>query len=287
MDDPAATEHPKYKRLAELLGELGRVAIGFSGGVDSTFLAAAAGDCLGPEKVLLVTALSETYGPRERADSERLSEQLGLERLVMETRELEIPAFRDNPPDRCYHCKKELFGEMARLVASRGDYVLCDGSNADDVGDFRPGRRATRELGVRSPLQEAGLTKDEIRKLSRAMGLPTWNKPAYACLSSRFPYGTGISAELVRRVGACEEELLRLGFAGCRVRHHGQVARIEVPPERIGEFAAPEVRQRIVERFKALGYAYVALDLQGYRTGSMNEVLPREVRRAASDEGQE
>ncbi len=274
---------PRMVRLSELLRELGRVAIAFSGGVDSTFLAAVAGETLGRANVLLVTAISETYGPRERADSETLAELLGLERIVIDTHELEIPEFRHNPPDRCYYCKKELFTQIREVVAGRGKFVMCDGSNTADTHDFRPGRRAVREQGVRSPLLEAGLSKDDIRELSRRMNLPTWNKPAYACLSSRFPYGTDISPEMVERVGACEEELFKLGFTGCRVRHHGDVARIEVPPERIAEIAAPEMRRRVVERFKALGYKYVTLDLQGYRTGSMNEVLSDEIRLAEGE----
>jgi uncharacterized protein len=281
--DAELKNDPRMVRLSALLRELGRVAIAFSGGVDSTFLAAVAGEALGRENVLLVTAISETYGPRERADSETLAELLGLERIVIDTHELEIPEFRHNPPDRCYYCKKELFSQIREVVAGRGKFVMCDGSNTADTHDFRPGRRAVREQGVRSPLLEAGLSKTDIRDLSRRMNLPTWNKPAYACLSSRFPYGTDISPEMVERVGACEEELFKLGFTGCRVRHHGDVARIEVPPERIVEIAAPEMRRRVVERFKALGYKYVTLDLQGYRTGSMNEVLSEEIRLAEGE----
>jgi uncharacterized protein len=281
--DAELKNDPRMVRLSALLRELGRVAIAFSGGVDSTFLAAVAGETLGRENVLLVTAISETYGPRERADSETLAELLGLERIVIDTHELEIPEFRHNPPDRCYYCKKELFSQIREVVAGRGKFVMCDGSNTADTHDFRPGRRAVREQGVRSPLLEAGLSKDDIRELSRRMNLPTWNKPAYACLSSRFPYGTDISPEMVERVGACEEELFKLGFTGCRVRHHGDVARIEVPAERIVEIAAPEMRRRVVERFKALGYKYVTLDLQGYRTGSMNEVLSEEIRLAGGN----
>lgn len=282
MTDVPVRDDPKYAELAEILRGLGRVAVAFSGGVDSTFLAAAACEVLGAGNVLLVTAISETYGPRERQDSERLAATLGLERIVIHTSELAIPAFRTNPPDRCYHCKKELFTRMREVVAQYGDFVLCDGSNADDTGDFRPGRRALKELGVRSPLLDARLGKDDIRRLSKAMGLPTWDKPSYACLSSRFPYGSEISADLVERVGACEDLLYELGFAGCRVRHHGDTARIEVPAERLAELAAPELRRRIVERFRELGYTYVTLDLEGYRTGSMNEVLPDTVRRAES-----
>jgi uncharacterized protein len=282
MTDVPVRDEPKYQALAALLRQMGPVAIAFSGGVDSTFLAAAASDVLGPDKVLLVTAYSETYGRRERADSERFAASLGLRRVVMETSELAIPAFRTNPPDRCYHCKKELFTAMRAAVAAQGEFTLCDGSNADDTGDFRPGRRALRELAVRSPLLEAGLTKDDIRRFSRAMGLPTWNKPSYACLSSRFPYGTEISADLVERVGACEDELHRLGFEGMRVRHHGDTARIEVPAERLADLVRDDVRTQIVERFKALGYTYVTVDLQGYRTGSMNEVLSDDVRRSQS-----
>jgi uncharacterized protein len=285
--DAEMKQDPRMARLGELLRELGRVAIAFSGGVDSTFLAAVAGETLGRENVLLVTAISETYAARERAESETLAELLGLERIVIDTHELEIPEFRHNPPDRCYYCKKELFTQIREVVAGRGKFVMCDGSNTADTHDFRPGRRAVREQGVRSPLLEAGLSKDDIRELSRSMGLPTWNKPAYACLSSRFPYGTDISPEMVERVGACEEELIQLGFPGSRVRHHGDVARIEVPPERVAELAAPEMRRRVVERFKALGYKYVTLDLQGYRTGSMNEVLSDEIRLAEGEKPKE
>ena len=280
MTDVVVRDDPKYQALAALLRQIGPVAIAFSGGVDSTFLAAAAGDALGADGVLLVTAYSETYGHRERADSERFAALLGLRRITLETSELAIPAFRTNPPDRCYHCKRELFTAMRAAVAACGAFTLCDGSNADDTGDFRPGRRALRELAVRSPLLEVGLTKDDIRRLSKALGLPTWNKPSYACLSSRFPYGTPITAELVERVGACEDELHRLGFEGVRVRHHGNTARIEVPAERLADLVRDDVRRQIVERFKTLGYTYVTVDLQGYRTGSLNEVLSDEVRRS-------
>jgi len=283
MTEAAVESDFAYRRLEEILRELGRVAVAFSGGVDSTFLAAAARDTLGAANVLLVTAESETFGSRERREGTELADMLRLERIVLQTSELELPAFRTNPPERCYHCKKELFSRMAEAVAARGRYVLCDGSNADDLGDYRPGRRALAELGVHSPLLDAGLAKTDIRRLSRAMGLPTADKPSYACLASRFPYGTPITAELLDRVGACEEALRGLGFDGCRVRHHGRVARIEVPPDRVADLAAPEVRRRIVQRFKALGYAYVALDLEGYRTGSLNEVLPSDAPAQSGD----
>jgi len=262
----------KLDRLRADVRALGSVVVAFSGGVDSSFLLKVCHEELG-DRALAVTAASETYPRRELDEARRIAEQIGARHLVIHTSEIEIDGFSRNPPDRCYFCKRELFGKL-RAVATqhRLDHVL-DGSNADDTSDYRPGARAAHELHVRSPLQDAGLAKDEIRQLSRDMGLPTWDKPAYACLASRFPYGEEITADKLDAVGRAEGLLYALGFAGVRVRHHGPVARIELPPDQISEAIEPKRRQRIVSGLKELGFAYVTIDLEGYRTGSMNEVL--------------
>ena len=197
-----------------------------------------------------------------------------MRQVLVETDELGVEGFADNPPDRCYHCKRELFSVVARVAREHGIETVADGTNADDPGDWRPGLRAAEEMGVASPLREAGLTKADIRALSRELGLPTWQKPARACLASRFPYRHRITTEALRRVAAAEEFLADLGFRQYRVRHHGALARIEVAPEDIPRLAESDLRNRIVEAFKRIGYTYVTLDLEGYRTGSMNETLP-------------
>ncbi|HEY7528476.1 MAG TPA: ATP-dependent sacrificial sulfur transferase LarE [Candidatus Deferrimicrobiaceae bacterium] len=266
-----ATLKAKRDRLVGLLRETGGCVIGFSGGVDSTFLFAVAAEALG-ERVLAVTATSETYPLRELREARELAAGIGGRHRVIVSEELDIPGFSENPADRCYHCKKELFSKLRAIADEEGLSHVLDGSNVDDLGDYRPGRNATRELSVRSPLIEAGLSKDDIRELSRAMGLATWNKPAFACLSSRFPYGVRITREKLARVDRAEEALRGLGFRVVRVRHHGEVARLELGP---GEFlqAVNGLRDEIVRLVKEAGYAYVALDLQGYRTGAMNETL--------------
>ncbi len=261
----------KRRRLDGILRDLGGVVIGFSGGVDSSFLYAAAVAVLG-DRALGVTACSETYPARERREAEELAAHLGGRHRLIVSEELDLPAFTTNPPDRCYHCKFELFRQLRQVAEQEGLPHVADGSNLDDRGDHRPGRRAARELGVRSPLEEAGLGKPEIRALSRKLGLPTWDKPAFACLSSRFPYGTPITREKVSQVGRAEEGLRALGLRVLRVRHHGDVARLEVGPEEFSRLAG-ELREEAVRLVKAAGYAYVALDLQGYRTGALNEVL--------------
>ena len=261
----------KRQRLIEILRDMGSCVIGFSGGVDSTFLFALAAEVLG-DRVLAVTASSETYPLRELREAEELARRIGGRHRLIVSEELDIPGFADNPKDRCYFCKKELFGKLREIADQEGIAHVLDGSNVDDQGDYRPGRKASKELGVRSPLEEAGLTKADIRELSREMGLATWDKPAFACLSSRFPYGVKITREKLGMVGRAEDSLRELGLRVLRVRHHGDVARLELGAEEFGR-VVNGLRDEVVRRVKEAGYTYVALDLQGYRTGAMNEVL--------------
>jgi len=261
----------KTDKLKTLLADMGGCVIGFSGGVDSTLLFALAAEVLG-KRALAVTATSETYPERERREAEALATRIGGRHRVVVSEELDIPEFQDNPPNRCYYCKHELFGKLRAIADQEGLPHVLDGTNVDDRGDHRPGRQAAAEIGVRSPLEEAGFTKEDIRRLSRAMGLPTWDKPAFACLSSRFPYGTAITAERVRRVGQAEESLRELGFRILRVRYHDSVARVELGAEEFAQAVGP-LRDEVGRRVRAAGFTYVAVDLQGYRTGSMNEGL--------------
>lgn len=262
----------KLQRLQAILKEMESVLIAYSGGVDSTFLLKVAADVLG-EGAVALTALSPTYPAHELEEAKALAEELGLRHLLVESNELKIEHFARNDPLRCYYCKRELFGILRRRADSLQIAHICDGSNADDAGDYRPGLKAAEELGVRHPLIEAGLTKREIRSLSRELGLPTYGKGSMACLSSRFPYGTEITEERVRRVAACEEVLRSMGFDPFRVRYHGKIARIEIAPSGFSRLLDAERLDRLIREFKEAGFTYVTLDLQGFRSGSMNEVL--------------
>ncbi len=264
----------KRDRLYALVGDLGSVAVAYSGGVDSTYLLAACLEVLGPERVLAVTADSPTYPAKEKAEAQKVARQLGARWHLINTRELEDPRFASNPPDRCYYCKTELFAAIRAVARQEGLQNVVYGATQDDLGDYRPGMRAARECGARAPLLEAGLGKSEVRELSRRMGLPTWDKPALACLASRFPYGTPITTAHLRQVNAAEDFLRReLGLRQLRVRHHDAVARLEVEPKDMARFLEENTRQRVVAALKELGYTYVTLDLAGFRSGSMNEAL--------------
>ena len=262
----------KAERLRELLRGCGPLAVAFSGGVDSSYLLAAAKDALG-DRVLALTADSPLIPRAELEEARALCETLGVRQLVIPIEALAIPEVAKNPPDRCYQCKKAIFTRLREEAERAGFAALADGSNADDAGDYRPGERALRELGVRSPLREAGLTKAEIRALSKARGLSGWDKPSMACLASRIPYGDALTRETLAAVEQAEAALHALGFRQCRVRAHGSLARLELPPEEIARLADDALRREIASRVRAAGFAYVSLDLDGYRMGSLNETL--------------
>jgi uncharacterized protein len=272
----------KYARLVDLLREMRHVVVAFSGGVDSTLLARAAGDALGAG-ALLVTADSETYPEAELAEARRLAELMGLRHVVVQTEELANPEYARNGANRCFFCKEELFTRLAPIAAREGIATLVYGANLDDRGDHRPGMKSAQARGVRAPLIEAELGKAEIRELSRALGLPTWDKPSFACLSSRFQYGDRITAEKLRQVDAAEAFVRSLGFRQFRVRHHDRLARLEIPLEEMPRLWQDGRHAAIVARFRELGYVYVTVDLNGFQSGSANLLLA--LKRPATVEG--
>ena len=260
--------------LRNSLLELEQVVVCFSGGVDSAYLLAESVSVLG-ENAVALTAVSPSLAAEEGDHARKLAEDLGARHLLIETNELDDPRYAANPVNRCYSCKTEMYGVAVREATTLGFRWVLDGFNVDDRADLRPGRKAARELGVRSPLEEAGFTKDDIREAARRIDLPVWNKPALACLSSRFPYGTEITPQRLAQVAACERALRERGFRSCRVRYHDAVARIEIGVEELGRLMEDPIRSEVVLRFKQQGFSYVTLDLQGFRSGSMNEVLGR------------
>ena len=262
----------KFKKLKSILKSMGEVVIAFSGGVDSTFLLKVAKDVLG-DRVLGILADSPTYPSREYKEAMKIASQIGVEIKVIHTKETDDIKFRENPVNRCYFCKTELFTKIKDIAKKENFKNIVDGSNADDLGDYRPGMKALEEKNIRSPLKEAGLSKSEIRQLSKMLNLPTWDKPALACLSSRFPYGEKIDLKKLNMIDEVENYLHDEGFENVRARHYDKTLRIEVSQNEIDKFFDFKTRERVVKRVKEIGYTYVTLDLEGYRQGSMNEVL--------------
>ena len=265
----------KYQLLKDNIKKRGSAAIAYSGGVDSNFLVKVTHDVLG-ENMIAITATSSTYPERELKEAIAYAKDMGVKHLIISSEELDIEGFASNPTNRCYYCKKELFSKIKEIAKENGVNYVFDGSNVDDEGDYRPGMQAAKELEVISPIKEAGLTKEDVRTLSKELGLPTWDKPAFACLSSRFPYGNKITAPKLKMVEEAEQFLLDMGIRQLRVRHHGEIARIEVSPNERMKFFDLETMDKIGEKFKEIGFTYVTLDMLGYRTGSMNEVLTEE-----------
>lgn len=265
----------KFERLKDILKDAGSGAVAYSGGVDSTFLLKVAYDVLG-DNVAAVTARSSTYPEREYNEAKQYIAQFGAKHITIISEELEIEGFAKNPTNRCYFCKTELFSKVRAEANKLGLKNVFDGSNFDDIGDYRPGMKAAKEQGVISPLKLAELTKNDIRELSKQLNIPTWNKPSFACLSSRFPYGKEITVEKLSMVERAEQFLMDMGFRQLRVRHHDEIARIEVAPADRAKFFDLDIMDRVGQEFKAIGFKYVTLDIIGYRTGSMNEVLTEE-----------
>jgi uncharacterized protein len=262
----------KLDLLKALLKEMNVAVLAYSGGVDSSLLLRAASEVMG-SRLIAVTAVSETYPAGELPPAQEFARSLGVTHRILPTEELSSEDFVQNTRERCYHCKSELFAKLRQMAMSEGISVVIEGSNTDDLNDYRPGRKAAQECGVRSPLVEAGLSKADVRECARLLNLPVWNKPSLACLSSRIPYGTRITPQILRIVQAAEDRMRAYGFRQVRVRHYGEIARIEVAQEDFARLVSGEVRDAVTAAFKELGYSYVCLDLEGYRTGSMNEIF--------------
>lgn len=272
ISNTTVKDNDKLMQLKKYIKELGSVAVAFSSGVDSTFLLKVAKDVLG-DNVIAVTAKSCSFPRRELEETKTLCEKMGIRHFICDARELEIDGFSENPPNRCYLCKKELMFKIKKIAEEQNIAYVAEGSNMDDNGDYRPGLLAVEEMGIKSPLRESGFYKEEIRRLSKEMGLPTWEKQSFACLSSRFAYGERITEEKLTMVDRAEQLLLDKGFRQLRVRIHDRMARIEVMPEEFAKLIQKETREEIVSKLKSYGFTYVSMDLQGYRTGSMNETL--------------
>jgi len=269
--DPQIKE--KHERMKEVFRTMGKVLVAYSGGVDSTLLLGVAQETLDRGNVLAVTSLSPLYPERELDQAKKMVQSVGAKHLLVESNELEIKGFSKNPSNRCYFCKKELFKKLLEQAKSENIHFVVEGSTLDDDKDHRPGNQAVKELGIRSPLKEVGFTKMEVRELSKALGLPTWDKPSFACLASRFPYGEEITAKALEMVAEAEDFIFGLGFKQVRVRHYGSLARIEILKEEMKRLMKGSLREEVVSHLKGVGYKYVTLDLQGFRSGSMNEVL--------------
>ena len=264
----------KLTKLEDYIRDLGSLAVGFSGGVDSSLLLIVAHNVLG-DKAIAITGADASIPERELNEAKMFCEERGIKQIICTVDPLKIEGFRKNSPDRCYFCKYGIFTEIKKLAEENGIKYAAEGSNMDDLGDYRPGLRAVEELSVKSPLREAGLTKSEIREISKAMGLPTWSKPAYACLASRFVYGEEITEEKLHMIDMAEQFLIEHGFYEERVRMHGNIARIEVPAKDIPRLASDEIREEVYKRFKEIGFLFVTLDMRGYKLGSMNETIKK------------